>query len=405
MRETAMHITNRSVEALQYTKSDNAAQYHFDDTFSGFGVRVYPSGRKSFVLAYRNKTGSKRHLILGSYPEMKVHKARELAETHYYEIKQGNDPHASKKTNRDEITFEELAGRYLEYAKPHKKSWHDDQQRLRKHILPTLGKRKLSEITLMQLQKLQRSLLSTVSPATCNRCFALIKHMFTMALKWNLLNESPARHVEMLREPPPRDIVLTPDECLRILESCDQEPNIYAAALFKLCMFTGRRVGEWLHAKWDDLDKNSGRLRVPDTKANERQFAYLNDNALEVLHSLPRVADNPHIIVGREPGKPLHTYRKAWQRVLTDAGITFFPIHGLRHNFASTLVAANIPLEEVGHLLGHKSSLTTRKYTHHRPDRLRTAANSFGQEMSKKVVSIEEARANRSKGTASHVTS
>ena len=101
--------------------------------------------------------------------------------------------------------------------------------------------------------------------------------------------------------------------------------------------------------------------------------------ALDVLSKLPRLASNPYVIAGDVPSKPLNYYRRAWKRILCRTDIDYFPVHGLRHNYASTLVAAGVPIQQVGHLLGHKSGDSTQRYAHHRPDDLLRAANTFGQ--------------------------
>ncbi len=83
------------------------------------------------------------------------------------------------------------------------------------------------------------------------------------------------------------------------------------------------------------------------------------------------------MIIGNKPNSHVVHYRKAWDRIIARAGIEPFPPHGLRHNFASTLVAVGAPLAQVQQLLGHKSPLTTNKYAHHRPDDLQKAAGQF----------------------------
>ncbi len=118
-------------------------------------------------------------------------------------------------------------------------------------------------------------------------------------------------------------------------------------------------------------------MTLPQTKVGERQFVYLNEPAAAVLRTLPHIEGNPYILAGAAPGKPLNFYRRAWNRILKRTDIDPFPPHGLRHNYASTLVAAGVPLETVGHLLGHKNTVTTRKYAHHRPDHLHRAAEIF----------------------------
>ncbi len=373
-----MKITKSAVDRMAYARSGKAADYRWDDLLMGFGVRIYPSGRRAFVITYRNATGTKRFVTLGNYGELTVKQARSLAQDKLAEVRHGRDPQAERQQKRSEMTFAELAERYIDHVEHHKRSWKDDQQRLRDHILPVLGKRKLSEVTLRPLQQLHAAVKDRLTPATANRCAAQVKHMFNVAVEWGLLDASPARYLKLFREPPPRDIVLTPEQCRALIDACDADENVFAAALFKLAMFTGRRTGELLNMKWSDVDLDRAIITLAETKAGERQFVYLNDLALAVLRTLPSVADNPYVIVGDVPGRPLNFYRRAWVRILKRAGLDHFPPHGLRHNYASMLIAAGEPLEVVGHLLGHKNSVTTRKYAHHRPDHLRRAAETFG---------------------------
>ena len=372
-----MRIKKSTVDRLTYEKSGRAADYRWDDQLKGFGVRIYPSDRCAFVITYRTEAGTKKFLTLGNFGELTVDEARRLAKDKLSDVRHGRDPQAERQDKRHEMTFDELADRYLDHYKDRKKSWKDDNQRLRDHLRPVIGKRKLSEITLMQLQRLQTKINTKCSPATTNRCTALVKHIFNTAIKWGYLSSSPARHLTMYPEPPPRDIFLTPNNCRDLIESCNADENVFAAALFKLAMFTGRRIGELLSAKWEYVDSDRAILTLPETKAGESQRVYLIEDAVAVLRDLPRVEGNPYIIAGEAEGKPLNHYRRAWKRILGRTDLDFFPPHGLRHNFASTLVAANVPLEHVGHLLGHKNTSTTRKYAHHRPEHLRRAAETF----------------------------
>jgi integrase len=373
-----MKLTNTTIKSMAYEKANNKADLRFDDDLRGFGVRVYPSGRKAFFISYRNATGTKKRYNFGNFGEFTATNARKMAQDLLADIRRGNDPQSDKQERRDEFTFEALANRYIEeYAKDHKRSWKDDAQRLRDHLLPVIGKRKLSEISLTQLQKLHSRIRKEKSAATANRVAALVKHVFTKAGEWKLVSNTPTTHLKMFKEPPPRDIALTPEQCRKLIDACDADENIFAAALFKLAMYTGRRVGELLGAKWTDVDLDKSILTLPQTKAGERQFVYLNEPAAAVLRTLPHIEGNKFVIAGNVPGKPLNFYRRAWNRILKRTDIDPFPPHGLRHNYASTLVAAGVPLETVGHLLGHKNTVTTRKYAHHRPDHLHRAADTF----------------------------
>lgn len=394
-----MGITIIDMKSLAYTKQAKRvegedgsikesypAQYLWDDRLKGFGARIFPSGRKSFIISYRNEANTKRFYTIGNFPNITVDQARKIAQSKLLEASQGNDPQASRQQKKKEMNFSELADQYLEYSKEHKRSFKDDQQRLRDHLLPALGKKKLSSITLSMLQTHMSSLRKKLSDSTVNRCIALVKHMFTMAGRWQIIETSPAQYLTPYKEPAPADIVLSPEQCQRILTACKIESNLYAAGLFQLALLTGRRIGEIRTAKWDDVtyytddhDQQRVRLTIRSTKSGEQQHVFLNDMAAMVLKGLPPVLNNPYIIAGEALGKPIQTYAKAWRRILKEADISYFKPHGLRHNYISMLIAAGEPMDVVGNLVGHKNSVTTKKYAHHRPEWLQKSTDKFGE--------------------------
>jgi integrase len=372
-----MHITTSSLKGLRYEKANNKADVRFDDDLRGFGVRIYPSGRISYVISYRTLAGEKKRITIGDHSSLSVKQARELAKDRLHEIRKGRDPALERRALREEPTFERLAEEYLVYVADHKRSIKSDRQRLRDHILPEVGRRKLSDINLAHFQQLHRATKARTSASTANRCAALIKHICTLAVEWGYLGSNPAKHLRLFREPPPREVVLTPEECRQFIDACEQDENIFARALFLLCMFTGRRIGEIQQAKWSDFHPDRAILTIHETKAGERQHIVLDAVAVRIIKEIPRLADNPYIIAGSKIGRPINFYRRAWDRIIKRTSIAHFSPHGLRHNYASALVAAGIPLDTVRHLLGHKSALTTQKYAHHRDDNLRAASGVF----------------------------
>jgi integrase len=391
---TPTRLGERSIERMAYEGLNGSRDVRWDTEVSGFGVRVYPSGGKAYVLTYRNSSNRKKLMTLGKVRELKLKAARDLARELLSEVRHGNDPLDEKQAKRQEATFNELADQYLDYEQVRgKRSLKDDRQRLRDHIRPAIGGRRLTEITHRDLLKMQTKIAAATSNGTSNRCTALTRRMLNVAVEWGMLEVSPANKLKQLPESKPRDIFLSLDELQAIIRACDEDENIYAAALFKLAMFTGRRIGELKSMRWDQVDLETGVLTIPETKAGDLQRAYLNQPAIQVLASLPRVEGNPHVIVGRVPGQPLNAYRKSWDRILKRAGLEPFPPHGLRHSFASQLVVSGTPLETVGELLGHKSPLTTRKYTHFRSQHLKQAANAFGTFLSGQSPQREEQQA------------
>ncbi len=68
--EWDMRINNSNIKSLKYAKSDNRADYRWDDTLKGFGVRVYPTGQVAYVASYRNAAARKRIMVIGKPTEM-----------------------------------------------------------------------------------------------------------------------------------------------------------------------------------------------------------------------------------------------------------------------------------------------------------------------------------------------
>lgn len=392
-------LGERAVERMSYQGSKGSRDVRWDTEVRGFGVRIYPSGSKSYVLTYRNASNRKKLMTLGKVGELKLRAARDLAREHLSEVRHGHDPLGDKQSMRREATFNELAVQYLDHEEVRgKRSLKDDRQRLRDHIYPVIGGRRLAEITHRDLLRMQTKIATATSNGTANRCTALARRMLNVAVEWGMLEASPAAKLKQLPESKPRDIFLSADELRAIVRACDEDENLYAAALFKLAMLTGRRIGELKSLRWDQVDLDNGMLTIPETKAGEVQRVYLNEPAHKVLSFLPRVEGNPFVIVGRLPGQPLNAYRKCWDRIVKRAGLKPFPPHGLRHSFASQLVVGGTPLETVGELLGHKSPLTTRKYTHFRSHHLRQAANAFGELLEAGTTQSDELEAARTDG-------
>jgi hypothetical protein len=140
-------FTVRGIEALK-PKTNRYDILESDG--HGFGIRVAPSGRKSWIYLYHHG-GRLRRMTLGTYPNMTLADAHKAHATARAAVKQGEDPAAKHVQARHEAlhapTVEKLAHEYLErWAKPHKRSWHEDERILIKDVPPVWGRRKATEI-------------------------------------------------------------------------------------------------------------------------------------------------------------------------------------------------------------------------------------------------------------------
>ena len=128
------------------TASGNWTTHIVWDDLEGFGLRLHPTGRKTWVLKYVNQYRKQRWITIGPFPEYSATKARKEAERLRVVIAEGGDPKADRDRERSGLDVEALADEYLaKYAKQRKKSWAADEDRLKRHVRPAWGKKHPSE--------------------------------------------------------------------------------------------------------------------------------------------------------------------------------------------------------------------------------------------------------------------
>ena len=106
-----MKLSKARINALEVENKDYCV---WDSTLPGFGVRVRPSGTKTFILQYRNKFGRLRRYTLGRVGQLTLDQARDEAIRLRGGISLGNDPSDARAQLRQGDTVSDLADRYLE---------------------------------------------------------------------------------------------------------------------------------------------------------------------------------------------------------------------------------------------------------------------------------------------------
>ena len=115
-------LTKKAVEALNTPERGDLVAW--DSLMPGFGVRLKPSGKKTYSIQYRNAQGRSRRMSLGSHGRITAAQAREDARILLTEATRGSDPAEEKARGRDVPTINQLCDRYLtEYAETQKKEY------------------------------------------------------------------------------------------------------------------------------------------------------------------------------------------------------------------------------------------------------------------------------------------
>jgi integrase len=229
------------------------------------------------------------------------------------------------------------------------------------------------DVTRQDAGKLHHGLRDT--PYQANRVLAVLSKMFNLAERWGLRPDgsNPCRHVEKFSERK-RERMLSPAELARLgdaLTSYAGSP--YAVAAIKLLVFTGARLGEVLGLRWDWIDIDRGEARLPDSKTGAKTL-HLPPPALVVLTKLPRLDNNPHVIVGQTTGAAMVNLEKPWRAIRAAARLDDVRLHDLRHAFASVAASSGMGLPIIGKMLGHTQPSTTNRYAHLANDPVKAAA-------------------------------
>ncbi|WEZ84653.1 integrase arm-type DNA-binding domain-containing protein [Rhizobium sp. 32-5/1] len=160
-----MKITKRTVDGAE----PRAARYTlFDTDVKGFGLRVYPTGQKTYVFEYRPGAGgrseAKKRVTIGSATEFTPDEARKRADTLRSRVKVGEDPQADKARAREALTVEELSKDFIKHHVKAKRSANTAsayEEIITRHIIPRLGKMKAVDVKAANVAKLHYDMRAT----------------------------------------------------------------------------------------------------------------------------------------------------------------------------------------------------------------------------------------------------
>lgn len=371
-------LTKRTIEKLTPNERDFFA---FDDEMPGFGVRVLPSGRKTFLVQYRAK-GRTRRVKIGVFGTVTADEARTEAKKLLGDVARGDNPAEEIAHDRKAPTLTAVCDRFMDQhaairCKP--RTQLDYQKIIDRIVRPKLGTRKVSDLTRSDIAQLHHEMRDR--PYMANRTLALLSKLFNLTELWGLRPDgsNPCRHVRKYREVQ-RERFLSADELTRlgaVLEEVEREGSETQSAInaIRLLILTGCRLSEIQFLKWENVQPPY--LVLVDSKTGARKIPI--DNAVaDVLTSIRRVSDNPYVIPGKVPGQALTDLRHPWGRIRTRAGLDGVRLHDLRHTYASHALGAGLPLEMVGKLLGHTQMQTTMRYAHLADEPIRDAARMVG---------------------------
>ena len=361
-------ISKRTVEALEVEQDT----VFWDSELLGFGVRVYPSGSKYYVVQTRAAGAAPQRVTVGRHGVISAEEARRRALVVISRIKAGEEPIPERKAKRlaKGPTVAALAARYLEEhvavrCKPRTREMY--RLVVEKYILPEFGQQSALGLGQGKVGELHYKLRER--PYMANRVVDTLSRIYNRAEEWGAVPEgsNPCRFQVKYKERS-RERFLTEEEFRRLgrvlseAETC-RGVSVHAVAAIRLLMLTGCRRSEILTLRWEDVDAEANALHLRDSKTGARTVS-LSSEAAKLLAEVPRVPDNPFVIPGKIKGTCMRNVNNPWDIIRERAGLEDVRLHDLRHSFASRALALGESLPMIGKLLGHSQIETTARYAH-----------------------------------------
>jgi len=384
-------ITKRAVEAAEAQEKDYLI---WDDELPGFGLRVFSSGKRSYVIQYRIAGRSRRYTI-GLHGAWAPETARREAKVQLGRAARGDDPVEDRQLDHKAITVKELCARYFadlqaglilgKGGRPKKASTIvTDTGRIERHIVPLIGTRRVKDLTKADINKVLKDIMAGKTRAsvktkklrgkaivrggagTATRTVGLLGGILTYAVEAGIIETNPAHGVRK-----PKDKVrkrrLSEAE-YRILgrmlrDAARQEKYATIVDIIRQLALTGCRRSEMIGLKWTEADTASSCLRLEDSKEGES----IRPIGLPVVEYLERrCSDNAgtYVFPGQGEDNAFGSFPNQWKHLFEASPLSEITPHVLRHSFAS--IANDLGFTEVtiAALVGHAKGSVTSKYIH-----------------------------------------
>ncbi|ESZ17790.1 hypothetical protein X735_12535 [Mesorhizobium sp. L2C085B000] len=379
----------------------------WDSRVAGFGLRVRPSGAKSFVFVYRSAGGRagsvKRMTIKASNPDVAYDRAKELAG----QFHAGIDPATEKADGRAEAERKKkissvgdvLDSFITDHAKESlKDKTASEYERIVEKILkPKLGHIKIDALEPKNVAEMYRDLRGTPTQA------AAAVRVLSSALSWaedfDLRPAGPNPASIRLKGSRRRQRLFSDAEVARLLNAitalaADEKITKPQALALRLLFATGCRAGEICGLRWLGVDFDEGLLRWPDTKTGFLEKP-LTDDAWKLLKKAERIVGVDFVCPS--PGfkqMRVEFLEDGFERVMKSAKVTAdenATLHLIRHWFATkTYTDKSIPLPVAMAIVGHTSVATAMRYAHVARDELKNAAKDAAKRRATAIKAAEK---------------
>lgn len=384
-------LTKRLVDAAETREKDYVL---WDDELPGFGLRVFASGKRSYVLQYR-ALGRSRRFTIGLHGVWTAESARQEARVQLGRVAKGDNPAEERQLDHKAITVKELCTLYVNdmnaglirgkggrSKKPHTIS--TDTGRINRHIIPLVGTRRVKDLTKADVIKLMKDVIVGKTrmsektgklrgkaivrggAGTAARTVSLLGGILTYAIESGIISSNPAHGIRK-----PKDAVRTRrlteaeyrtlGDMLRKAELDDKfAPSI---DIIRLIALTGCRRSEIVGLKWVEADVEGSCLRLIASKEG-MSVRPVGLPVVELLEERRKTSTGTYVISGYGDDNAFGGFPRHWDQIFKASPLADVTPHVLRHSFASLANDLGFTEMTIAALVGHSKGSVTSNYIH-----------------------------------------
>jgi integrase len=384
-------LTKRVVDSAAVREKD---YFIWDDELPGFGLRVFASGKRSYLIQYR-AAGRTRRYTIGLHGVWTAETARQEAKVQLGRVAQGDNPSEERLLDHQAITVKELCTMYLKDleaglilgkgGRPKKASTIvSDTGRIHRHIIPLLGNRRVKDLVKADIAKVLKDIMAGKTAVsvktkklrgkaivkggagTATRTVGLIGGIFTYAMEAGIITSNPAHGIRKPKDNV-RDRRLTEAEYRTLGEMLREaaETPKYAISvdIIRQIALTGCRRSEIIGLMWTEADTDASCMRLMDSKEGA-SIRPIGLPVVEYLEERRKTAAGSYVFPGQGEDNAFGGFPNHWRQIFRDSPLADVTPHVLRHSFAS--IANDLGFTEVtiAALVGHSKGSVTSKYIH-----------------------------------------
>lgn len=384
-------LTKRIVDAADVRDKD---YFIWDDDLPGFGLRVFASGKRSYLIQYR-AGGRTRRYTIGLHGIWTPETARLEAKVQLGRVAHGDNPSEERQLDHKAITVKELCALYVadlnaglilgKGGRPKKPTTIvTDTGRIERHIIPLIGARRIKDLTKADINKLLKDIMAGKTrvsvktkklrgkaivrggAGTATRTVGLLGGILTYAEEAGIIDRNPAHG---LRKPKDnvRNRRLSEDEYRTLGQmlrgAAEIEKYAMTVDIIRMIAMTGCRRTEMIRLMWTEADTESSCLRLVDSK----EGASIRPVGLPVVEYLEEHRDKQtgtYVFPGQDEDNAFGSFPKHWEQIFKDSPLAGVTPHVLRHSFASTANDLGFTEATIAALIGHAKGSVTSKYIH-----------------------------------------